>query len=177
MWGNAQAYAKALKSFAKDRADDADRIAAQRDDEMQIRHITHALKGVAANLAILNIPFIAGEIEAALTLDYQEHFDNLIGVLRNSLNHVVSAIEKFELPTTSQTTERKMFDKNAVSQLLRNLYAKLEELNPDVVEPILSELNAYLEERELVKIRLALDHFDFDEAVKQTDFLILKHLI
>ena len=174
MWGNAEAYAKALKSFAKDRADDADKIAAQRDDEMQIRHITHALKGVAANLAILNIPFIAGEIEAALTLDYQEHFDNLIGVLRNSLNHVVSAIDEFELPTTTQTAQRKTFDKNAISQLLRNLYVTLEELNPDVTDPILSELNAYLEDRELAKIRLALDNFDFDEAVKQTDFLAKK---
>jgi len=48
----------------------------------------------------------------------------------------------------------------------------LEELNPDVVEPILNKLANYLEKSQLAIIQKKISNFDFDSAKQQIQILI-----
>jgi CheY-like chemotaxis protein len=173
-WIDALAYTKALKSFAEERRDASDKIAAALDNAAEIRQIAHAVKGVSGNLAMINVPAIAGEIEAMAISGEKENLDTLLLKLNGALAQVCSAIDKLQLPITQQAAATLSFDNDAVCQLFRELIAALEELNPDAVEPVISGLSAYLDEKELTKIRREIDNFDFEEATNQTNALVKK---
>lgn len=173
-WIDTLAYAKALKSFAGERRDAADKITAVLDDSVAMRQIAHAVKGISSNLAMINIPTIAGEIEAVAVSGEKENLETWLPKFNEALAHVCTAIDKLQLPKTQQASVTKSFDNDAVCQLLRELYAALEQLNPDAVEPVISHLRAYLDEKELTKIRREIDNFDFDEARNQTTILAKK---
>lgn len=178
-WLNEVAYSKALISFAKEHRDDADKFAVaitKFSDIHSARQIIHAIKGVSGNLAIFKVSFIASEIENSLMSDQKENLNNLLSEFKNLLKQAITAIEKFQLslPNREQTAPVKQFDNDAVGQLFRQMYQSLGALNPKVVEPVLSNLRAYLKEQDLIGITQALDNFDFDEAMNQTDILVKK---
>lgn len=171
-WGDAMAYDKALIAFALERRNDADKMVAKLNDEAQMREMAHAIRGISGNLAMINVPMIAGEIEAALISGHKENLDSLLSQLKTALTKVSVAIDYLHLPIATQNTAIKSFDKNEVCQLFRQLYAALKKLNPDAVEPIISSLSDYLDEKALTKIRREIDNFDFEEATNQTHYLI-----
>ncbi len=174
-WLDTMAYGKALKSFAEKYCDDMDKIITiALDDKNQIRQIAHLIKGVSGNLAIIDVPMIAGEIESAVLSGQKENLDILLLKLKDALVQVSAAIDKLQLPITTQASATKPFDKESICQLFRELYIALDKLNPDAVEPVISSLNAYLDEKELAKIVREIDNFDFEEATNQTNALVKK---
>ena len=179
-WLNATVYSKALISFATEHKHDADKLAVvlteYSNNNYTARQIIHAIKGVSGNLAIFKVSFLAGEIENALISNQKENLNSLLSEFKNTFEQTITAISQFMLsiPTPEQTTPIKQFDNDAIVKLFEQLYQSLKALNPKVVEPVLSDLRAYLAEYDLVGITQALDNFDFDEAINQTEILVKK---
>ena len=101
----------------------------------------------------------------------------MIGALQQLLGVTATAIGSIRLPGRGESAEdvpNKTFDPNVVRDLFDQLSSALDELNPDVVEPIVCELAEYLGETELSVIRREVDAFDFEAAKNQLDALAKK---
>ena len=170
-WVDEQVYAKALLSFASDRKEDANKMAKlieqHPDNAEPARKIAHALKGVAGNLAIDQVAEIATEIDALLKVGNKKQACVLLQNLNQSLELAVTSINKLELLENTKTNAVKPFDAKHIITLFNELLEALDELNPEVVEPVLKALADYIELDKLSKIRKELDAFDFDAAKTQ----------
>jgi len=164
-WGDAQAYAKALKSFADEHAGDVEKFKSLLDDHVQdARALAHALKGLAGNLAISTVASLTTELEKCLIQENFEKARAAIQALKQPLNEVTEAITGFKYEHAVEVLQSREYDIEAVKELFSQLSDALQELNPDVVEPLLDELASYLGEKELNTVRRKVDSFDFEAA-------------
>jgi len=164
-WGDPRAYARALKSFANEHAGDVEKFKNLLDDHVQdARALAHALKGLAGNLAISTVGSLTAELEKWLIQDNIEQVHIAIQGLEQPLNEVTEAITGFKYEHAVEVLQSREFDIEAVKELFSQLSNALQELNPDVVEPLLDELVSYLGEKELKSVRREVDSFDFEAA-------------
>jgi len=77
---------------------------------------------------------------------------------------VTEAITGFKYEHAVEVLQSREYDIEAVKELFSQLSDALQELNPDVVEPLLNELASYLGEKELNTVRRKVDSFDFEAA-------------
>lgn len=145
-------YAKALLSFARERSNDATemkRLLAESPEHNEpARALAHALKGAAGNLVLQRIADLATEIDAALKMGLRDKALPLLRELDNSLEEAAAA-----------------------GKLLEQLSVAMDELAPEVIEPILALLADYVAPSDLAPINKSVEAFDFDEA--QTKALAL----
>ena len=126
--------------------------------------MAHALKGVAGNLAILRVADLAATIEACLKSHQRDAAKSQLNALHESLLEVGIAIGKLHDPTENPQPSVKDFDAEVVKQLLCELMSALDELNPDVVEPVILKLADYVVKSDLEPIQMYVDAFDFEKA-------------
>ena len=166
-WRDPRAYAKALISFAAERANDATEMArllnTHPDDVQPARAVAHALKGVAGNLAIEQVAQSAINVDTALKSEQRPQAFEKIEALALSLAVAVSAIGELNLPDAI-SVPLKPFDPAVVGRLVQELLLVLNELNPDSAEPVLTQLGEYISDVDLAPIRREIDVFDFDSA-------------
>ena len=63
-------------------------------------------------------------------------------------------------------------DQFDIKTALQQLSIVLDTLNPDRIEPVLQEIEPYLESGELKTVRYEVDNFDFDAAKAEVEKLI-----
>ncbi len=168
VWQDALVYAKSLASFAENNCKDAENIRDQLtlhpDDPEPARRISHALKGLAGNLAITDVCEIAGTIDTLLKRNDRSTVDSHLATLATALDHTVGAIAKLQLPAENSTMPVKNLDPDHGQTLLLGIIAALDDLNPDAVMPHLDELAQYVKKSELLAVIRAIDNFDFKNA-------------
>jgi signal transduction histidine kinase/HPt (histidine-containing phosphotransfer) domain-containing protein len=168
VWRDPLVFVKALNSFAKDRSKDADvmeqLLMANPENSEPARAIAHALKGLAGNLHITKVAEQAIKIDADLKAKRRQEAIAGLAQLRWLLAEASVAINKIPLIEKVATTETKEFDAKVMTELFSDLSAALDQLNPDVTEPILTKLDAYLPKDVLAPIQKAVDAFDFGRA-------------
>lgn len=167
-WGESLVYAKALIGFARDHADDAERmttmLAQKPHDLVSIERVAHALKGVAANLALTEVARLATDIDEWLKTEQREPLDQGLSTLAAALQAAKLAIAKLDVPEKPMHINRQCMNTESLLEFLRELLSSLDALNPEPVEPILQRLASYLDHNELSSIRYPVDNFDFDAA-------------
>jgi HPt (histidine-containing phosphotransfer) domain-containing protein len=176
-WQDPLVYAHALKNFAEQHAADAANIMRilnkSPENSEEIGHITHALKGVAGNLALLEIAKRVIEIDAAFKTGHLHNSIEQLCNLDTALTKTVSAIQRLQLPDTpTNITVSKPFDTERVVDLLQQMHLALDALNPEIIEPVMQKLAPYLIETDLKSIRRQIDCFDFDSAKSVVEQLI-----
>ncbi|MGB4499008.1 MAG: response regulator, partial [Methylococcaceae bacterium] len=172
-WGDSLEYVKALNLFAREHQHDANKILTALNDNKLAQRYIHSLKGVSSNLVILEITALTKKIENDFAAN--KNINCLLSQLQIALENVTIAINQLKSSTTLPTvSSTKIVDENAVINLIKKLLIALNELNPDVVEPILLDLEKYLDETEFTQIRYQIDNFDFEEATKKTHLLVKK---
>ena len=167
-WHDPLVYAKALMSFAEEcqpDADDMERLLMESPDKIETaRTIAHALKGVAGNLCITRVAEQAIRIDASLKAHQRDEALGHIKQLGGFLTEFIQAMAKVHFYEEGSPTVRHAFDPEAVQTLFAALSFALDQLNPDVVEPILAQLSGYLPGSDLMPIKRAVDAFDFESG-------------
>lgn len=176
-WRVVDVYVKALVDFAQKRFNDGVEIQLllqkRPRDIVAARAIAHSLKGVAGNLSIELVAQLATDIDAQLKNNQLKGVAASLEGLNLALEKVVQAVSSMDLKQESGQ-ELKDFDVDKVSEIFKLLLTSLKMLNPDEVEPVLSELSNYVQESDLNEIRKQVDAFEFDNAVLKVNELLRK---
>ena len=177
-WRVPEILAKALISFSLERTGDAVKmiriLAAHPDNLAEVCSISHALKGVASNLSLNVVADLATRIDGFLNEESRGRAEALLGELDGALQRVSISVAQIKLPDADLSRVTKSFNKEKVQSLLTELVMALNQLNPDIVEPVLASLAEYVEESELASIKDGVDIFDFDTSLDKTHELAHK---
>jgi len=167
-WQVPETYAKALISFAAERRDDALKIESSMkeypDDNKPALEVVHALKGLAGNLSVKYVANLATEINTDLQTGNREQAESKLDDLHRVLEEAYSAINALNLDLGSGTMPIKVFDADVMKPLMDELISAMDEVNPDVIEPVIDRMSEYVEEQDLKFIQREVDAFEFDEA-------------
>ena len=171
-WQDAESYANALIGFVEDYSDSAATlktiITGQNDHEEGYR-LTHALKGVAGNLAISSIANAAENIGLAIKHQDFEKATALLPTLNKAFKTVSKAIKTIKLPNREHRLRK--FDPHAVTLIFNDLNEALQEDTPEAVYPLLKKLDKYLSKDKTATLRKLVEDFDFDEAREAASLL------
>ncbi|PHV11887.1 PAS domain S-box protein [Chitinimonas sp. BJB300] len=177
-WGGALPYARALASFTVQHGNDATkmrRLLMASDDFEQVRAAAHALKGVAGNLFIEGVAGLAAEIDADMKAGQQSTVKSRLDDLEQALRATTTAIGQLRIPDRGpDVASIAESGTKSTGQLFAALLLALDELNPDVVEPILEELARYVSSAELAPIQRELEAFRFEAAKQEATVLACK---
>lgn len=165
VWKDMAVYRKFLFKFASDYADCSSRLrlACAADDLAAVRSLAHKLKGVAGNLALLEVAQHATEIES---IEHTDGSDAALQQLQASLDIVFASIQLLAIESV-ETTEPAVITPVAVEHtlaLLAELLRALDTDNPDHANQLLHDLTSALPADTLAAIRARVDDFDFRGA-------------
>ncbi len=172
-WQDTTSYVKALHGFAKEHGKLADTlrelIAAA--NFTQSYHLTHALKGVAGNLAVNAVAEAADQLGLAIKQQEVAAINSLIPLLAETLDSATEAIKTLDLLSPAPQGTLKPFDPEIIATILSHLHQALEMDNPDFVEPVLSQLREYLPEEKINPLHQLIEAFEFEKAKTATHTL------
>jgi CheY-like chemotaxis protein len=171
VWGDSEAFRRALKKMGQDYGDVATRVEVLccESQWQAAKELLHAFKGVAGNLGIRELPEAANAIETEIKAG-RPVGQTLIADLAaktSQLRQDLSQIEKLTGPASLAGAE---LDKDMVVPLLTRLIEELgtDEMNDDTIEQLRSHLGAVRFE----PIELQLESFEFKRAVQATQDLL-----
>ena len=169
-WQNSDAYKKALLSFSETYssiATDLSRLIRQ-EEQKESHHLIHTLKGVAGNLSVIDVYEVSSKISDALKKKNMKHARGMINQLAKAIDLVVESVRKLEDIGQSEEKPSKKLDLSRVLELFKEMLEAFGQFNPDIVEPHLNELRAYISEQQIAPIAKRVDEFQFIEAEKET---------
>jgi len=126
---------------------------------------------VSGNLSINPVARLATEIDSELKSGHRTTLESKLQELQQSLDITITAIFNLSQVQQQVSKPKYSFDKILVQKLMQKLMVSLDELNPDVIEPIMDKLTDYVTETDLLDIQTYLDAFNFDEAKCKTKTL------
>lgn len=171
-WKFPDAYAKALKAFAKEHYECATKMQnALNNNPEIIKQLSHMLKGLAGNLFLEKTAQLSAEIDIAIKNQDNNTTAEFIHLLKEDLNNVIVAIERFQAPEQTKVLAEKSYDPVAVQALLNKLIITFSELNPEPSNKVIEKISEYIAEEQLTAIREYLEQFDFDAAEEATRLL------
>lgn len=175
-WSDAQVYCRALKTFALEQSESPKQLAvylsAQSLDMHQAKSIAHRLKGLCGNLKLSRLAQLYTDIDAHIDEGKPELAKSLITELERAMSESCEAINKLSGDSLEKTPAERIHDPLQQRHLLTELAVALQTFNPDNAEPLLEQLQAHFDEKQLSAIHTALERFDFNHASKLTDDLL-----
>lgn len=178
-WRDPLVYANALLNFADDHADDATQMAklyAENPNNIEtVRRISHALKGISGNLALIEIFALISVLDTDLKTGDSQNIAAQFADLDRTLKKASSAIRQLQLPKQRIDTTASSSDTVHICELLQQLLVTLNELNPESAEPLLRRLEPHLDTFDFNAIHREIDHFDFDSAKIEVKKLLARY--
>lgn len=178
LWGDESVYYHELQQFVQQHLRHIDSIAmaARNGESLALRELTHAGKGVAANLALTRLCQIYGEFEHAAMAEDVDAYPVLLGVLQESWHALNEAVAKLHIDddVAEHSGEPESIDQHALAlQSLQALRAATAEATLDdaLLNTLLKQapLSWQAELRVIVGI---LNDFEFEEALIKIDQLL-----
>jgi CheY-like chemotaxis protein len=173
--GNRQLYRDLLGQFAVKQGDAAVQIstALESGDFKVAERIAHTVKGVAGNLGITEVQFVAQKLEKALR-DGEGTVSTVLVEFRSVMGTQVRAIAKAlrESATVPETVRTASFDGEAAAAAIARLKRLLEASDGDAEESFRSLQNAVagiVEKPYLDGLSALINDFDFDAALVKLD--------
>ncbi len=173
LWGDPKMYAQALASFTQRWIrDDAElKVHILSEEPDKARSIAHAIKGVSANLGLIEIERTANDIDRLLKAGRSTKAATLCPALGNAMQEAKYCIDQLNTGWSQVEKSMHTFDRKVVSRLLSNLWKDLDQDDPDVVGPWLRQLTGYLDKEQLGPINKSIENFDFRIAEGQVKAL------
>jgi signal transduction histidine kinase/CheY-like chemotaxis protein/HPt (histidine-containing phosphotransfer) domain-containing protein len=158
--GNKKLYIKILKDFLKNYKD----INLESLDEEAFHRVVHSMKGLSANLGMINLHEVIKQLVSKDKLD-------LLNQFRDELALVINELEELLPKNTNKNTRIKEdIPSKKRDELFQQFKVAIEKERPQICEQIRQEITKYelsKEDNELVaNIVKSIDEFDFDEALK-----------
>jgi signal transduction histidine kinase/CheY-like chemotaxis protein len=166
LWRDSKLYLKNLRGFARKHGQDGERVrqALEKNDLKTARVITHSLKGVAGNLAVIDVAATAGQLNGelkALTGNFSPRVEELISVLEIA----VTSIKRINHQTDEAREKNvKGCDTKAVRKILIDLQCALDLDDLDRVESLLERLKEYCAESQITALVQQVADFEFRAA-------------
>lgn len=174
-WNDFDRYKAALIRFAEGHAEVADglRRSYEKGHWNAAYEQAHALKGVAANLAVADVARTAAALNEAFKRR-QGDIDGLLDELASVWNVAATAIGNLSPPPGADggTAFSEMPGAGIDLALLREVRAALDADDPGAVETLLVRLAAVMAPVELVPLRRLIGEFEFSEAKTLVDHWI-----
>jgi CheY-like chemotaxis protein/HPt (histidine-containing phosphotransfer) domain-containing protein len=176
LWGDKSVYQKFLLKFADSYKNAGNEIAEflkQNDIEAASR-LTHKLKGVAGNLALITIEKTVCQLDVLLqtgiaTIETAELLQKHVDEVCITISLWLTADTKLDLqePLTTETG-----DVQELVLILEQLLCALDQDNPDKAEPFLLQLKGRIDYAQFKQLCVYLDDFAFRQAEETTRLLI-----
>ncbi len=159
IWKDPAVYQRYLRKFVTDYADAAQEIS--RLDNHEAELLAHKLKGVAGNLALVEVAVAAAEADRVLKVFGP--VADAAAALQAALDVVLPSIEQYApMATTDQATPPPLSSSQAeLSHLLLKIIKAFNEDNPTIVEPLIAELSHYVISEHTDTLKRAVENFDF----------------
>jgi HPt (histidine-containing phosphotransfer) domain-containing protein len=161
VWSDSRQYRKFLLKFSEDFARCGDTLATHftNNEQVAANALLHKLKGVAGNLALLEVARIAAEIETHHAETDRREGVRLLGA---ALETAFMSIKKFVAQAgpaeTSQPSGAPLHDQ------LVELLAALDRDSPDHANKIVEAMNGKSDRISIEQIQTCIDNFDFRGA-------------
>ncbi len=167
-WQSVEAYLGALRGFNRRHGGDGQKIreAVSRGDLEAARGITHALKGVSANLAVRALPEAAAELGTALRKGMSDSCEEMIGRVSDLLAATVKAAASLEpIVNKREIAEPEPSGGDGPRKMMAELLEALRQTDPDVAEPLIERLTA-MGVLGMEEVAQLVSEFEFDLAEK-----------
>ncbi|NLC36962.1 MAG: response regulator, partial [Alcaligenaceae bacterium] len=181
MWGNKEKLLGSLSRFLDGVADQYPLPGAADGnyDRNQALFSLHGLRGVAGNLALPALARLAGELEDSLRSG-SEVDPQQFEPLRAQLAQVRQSVAAETAAAVSQAAEAGEGKQQAAAGLvpsMRRLFDVMccSELDDGLLDTVCGSLEEIGEHRDAQKLRVALDAFEFNEAIGLLEQLIARH--
>lgn len=171
IWEHPEAYRQALADFAEHYQTTLSELLQKFSNNEQGRYYTHKLKGVCNNLGLKQLASVAQELESRCR-NHTEIEPDLLMQLANMLNKTIQALQNWaqhpaESMTPSKEKDEISLDNGALLKAALKLKEALEhsELNETALAALAKVLPQREQNSDWVKLRNAVNRFDFDDAL------------
>jgi CheY-like chemotaxis protein len=179
--GNVQLYRGLLVKFAAKNNDTGLQVTAalHSGDREVAQRIAHTVKGVAGNIGIKRVHFVAEKLEKAIRED-DSAIPTILQDFTSALRTQIDAIEQASLAAapTPETESRKSFDPIAASNEIKLLRSQLEASGGESEETfriVQSALKGQVEKARLDALGADISDFDFAGALSKLDDIVRDH--
>ncbi|QKE63427.1 PAS domain S-box protein [Aquipseudomonas campi] len=162
LWGSDTALLAAIRRFLAEHANVATQIAdlLQRGEQVAATELTHRVRGAAANLALLRLSRLAGQLEHALKGAVPASTEELLTKLKQALASLPAALP--ELAAALDKPVASAVELAQLRPLIEQALAALQhgELAEQALQPLLAALPA----ERAQALDAAINDFDFERA-------------
>ena len=175
IWGDAEAFRRALSGMRRDYAEVAVRTReiCNAHDYAAAKQLLHAFKGVAGNLGIRELPELANEIEnlvkksEPIPAAMHDAFEKAV----TALTEDIAAIEEASAPTRgSGSGSNSATNASIAIPLLTSLIAALEESNID--DQVMTSIKNCIDANSFAALETEVDAFEFARAIEIAQSLV-----
>ena len=125
----------------------------------EFSRLIHKTKGAAKMLGLIEIGEITYEIDELI--NNSQDITQAIERLKEAITRTKNFIQEYTTTHQNLEPEIKLFDNVIVTNLLKLVWQNVEQDSPDGLTTTIDELSAYLTEKRIEPLKLALDSFDF----------------
>jgi len=176
-WQDPKVYLEALLTFSQDYKDVVTKLK-RFIDQYNLEdayQITHALKGVAGNLSMVDIADIVTIIDTKIRKEQLVEINKQISDLDLAIKTVISEIQNLNASKNKDEVLEKEIDMDKLKEIFGKLLSVLDQFNPFEAEPFLSELKTHVPAKQLHPIEKYIKTFDCENA-KQEIIKLTKNL-
>lgn len=162
-WADTGLYTRSLIKMRNDYGDcvSKSRVLADSKNYSGLYELMHALKGIAANLGVREIPAVANNIELEIKAERYD-FNTLFDSLAELLARFDADIAIVQAHAQAPESASKQVDSSEALSLLDRLIPVLEA--SDIDDDAVSGLRAALDESAFSRLEAELDSFEFERA-------------
>ncbi|MDH4262474.1 MAG: ATP-binding protein [Spirochaetia bacterium] len=168
IWNNPEIYANTLQYFSQ-KYKNAVQIFYNMMDDLDYSGAymySHSLKGVAGNLALIEVADIASSIDSLLKVKSIDEARQLLPKLEKAMQVVLKTIEEIKYP--EEKIEKKVAELNLeiVEKMLKDLHLQFDRGETDDKNYLEFKtlLNGHISEVQLNHLTVAVDNFNFESA-------------
>ncbi|MBF0344685.1 MAG: response regulator [Nitrospirae bacterium] len=169
-WQNEEAYTNALIGFSDKYNDAVDKISnlIEANDIGTAYRVAHSIKGLAGNLLMTDVYEAAEEVEYLLKGKNITKVKKLLDKLRGVLETVVSSIARIKVLRKPVEQYMGEVDIPRINEIIQRILLSFKTYSPDEVEPLILELERYVNKEQVSPIKRCMEELDFIEARKET---------
>lgn len=178
-WGDPLIYTKAILSLLNERTQDSQQITNALEqsppDISTAQKITHALKGLSGNLYLKHIANICIQIEQNLKENQIPQTIELCMALNKAVQRLQVNASLLELPEIdTDSSASPALTESELTQLLSKVYIAADELNPDIIMPLLEQVESSCDKAVFKSLVECTESFDFDQLKSETEAFMAK---
>ncbi len=169
-WGGTALYMNALSRFSSKYGDAPSEMRAlvlQQDWDAAYQ-LSHAFKGIASTLSLVEAAAIAAEVDGLIKARKSQEALARIGVLENASARAAAQIAEITLHMETESgiesAEAAVLPIAVDAKILDSLSGTLNRDDPDAVEQALTQHAGVLPENMILRLRRCLEDYEFDQA-------------